>query len=119
MLTLFYAPGACSMAPHIVLEESGEKYEPRRMDLAKGEQKSPEYMKVHPMGRVPALKDVVEPAVALVLLVLALPVLAVAGALVALTSAGPVFYGDPREGRDGRPFRCWKLRSTGARRAKS
>jgi glutathione S-transferase len=56
MLTLFYAPGACSMAPHIVLEESGEKYEPRRMDLAKGEQKSPEYMKVHPMGRVPALK---------------------------------------------------------------
>ena len=34
MLTLFYAPGACSMAPHIVLEESGEKYEPKRMDLA-------------------------------------------------------------------------------------
>jgi glutathione S-transferase len=56
MLTLFYAPGACSMASHIVLEESGEKYEPRRMDLAKGEQKTPEYMKIHPLGRVPALK---------------------------------------------------------------
>ena len=56
MLTLFYAPGACSMAAHIVLEESGETYEPRRMDLAKGEQKTPEYMKIHPMGRVPALK---------------------------------------------------------------
>jgi glutathione S-transferase len=56
MLTLFYAPGACSMAAHIVLEESGEKYEPKRMDLAKGEQKTPEYMKIHPLGRVPALK---------------------------------------------------------------
>jgi glutathione S-transferase len=56
MLTLFYAPGACSMASHIVLEESGEKYEAKRMDLAKGEQKTPEYMKIHPLGRVPALK---------------------------------------------------------------
>ena len=56
MLTLFYAPGACSMAPHIVLEEGGEKYERKRMDLSKGEQKTPEYMKIHPLGRVPALK---------------------------------------------------------------
>jgi glutathione S-transferase len=56
MLTLFYAPGACSMAAHIVLEESGEKYEAKRMDLAKGEQKTAEYMKIHPLGRVPALK---------------------------------------------------------------
>jgi glutathione S-transferase len=56
MLTLFYAPGACSMASHIVLEESGEKYEPKRMDLAKGEQRTPEYMKINPLGRVPALK---------------------------------------------------------------
>src|SRR5688500_1072962 len=56
MLTLFYAPGACSMAPHIVLEEGGEKYDAKRMDLAKGEQKSAEYMKIHPLGRVPALK---------------------------------------------------------------
>ena len=56
MLTLFYAPAACSMAAHIVLEESGEKYRPRRMDLSKGEQKSPEYLKIHPLGRVPALE---------------------------------------------------------------
>lgn len=55
MLALYYAPGACSMAPHIVLEEGGEKYEPKRMDLAKGEQKTPEYLKIHPLGRVPAL----------------------------------------------------------------
>jgi glutathione S-transferase len=56
MLTLYYAPGACSMASHIVLEESGEKYEAKRMDLSKGEQRTPEYMKIHPLGRVPALR---------------------------------------------------------------
>ena len=56
MLTLFYAPNACSMAAHIVLEESGQKYEAKKMDLAKGEQKTPEYLKIHPLGRVPALR---------------------------------------------------------------
>lgn len=56
MLTLYYGPGACSMAAHIVLEESGEKYEPKRMDLSKGEQKTEAYLKIHPLGRVPALK---------------------------------------------------------------
>jgi glutathione S-transferase len=56
MLTLFYAPGACSMAPHIVMEEGGEKYDAKRMDLSKGEQRTAEYMKIHPLGRVPALK---------------------------------------------------------------
>src|SRR5437762_2516300 len=55
MLTLYYAPGACSMAAHIVLEESGEKYELKRLDLAKGEQKTDAYLKIHPQGRVPAL----------------------------------------------------------------
>ena len=56
MLTLYYAPGACSLAAHIVLEESGEKYEAKKMDLSKGEQRTPEYLKIHPLGRVPALQ---------------------------------------------------------------
>jgi glutathione S-transferase len=56
MLTLYYAPGACSMAAHIVLEESGETYTPQRVDLAKGEQKTDAYLKIHPLGRVPALR---------------------------------------------------------------
>jgi glutathione S-transferase len=56
MLTLYYAAGACSLAAHIVLEESGEKYEAKRMDLSKGEQRTPEYLKIHPLGRVPALQ---------------------------------------------------------------
>jgi glutathione S-transferase len=55
MITLFYAPGACSMAAHIVMEEAGEKYEAKRMDLGKGEQRTEAYMKIHPLGRVPAL----------------------------------------------------------------
>jgi len=56
LLTLFYAPAACSMAAHIVLEESGEKYEGKRMDLSKGDQKTEAYLKIHPLGRVPALR---------------------------------------------------------------
>ena len=55
MLTLYYAPGACSLAAHIVLEEGGEKYEAKHMDLGKGEQKTEAYLKIHPLGRVPAL----------------------------------------------------------------
>src|SRR5258707_337320 len=55
MLTLYYAPGACSMAAHIVLEESGEKYEPRKVDLAGGEQRTEAYLKLNPQGRVPVL----------------------------------------------------------------
>ena len=55
MLTLYYAPGACSMAAHIVLEESGEKYQPQVVNLAGGEQRSEAYLKINPQGRVPAL----------------------------------------------------------------
>jgi len=55
MLTLYFAPGACSMAAHIVMEESGEKYQAQQVDLAKGEQRSEAYLKINPLGRVPAL----------------------------------------------------------------
>ena len=55
MLTLDYANGGCSMAPHMVLEESGERYAGRRLDFSKGEQRTEAYLKIHPLGRVPAL----------------------------------------------------------------
>ena len=55
MLTLYYAPGACSLAAHIVLEESGEKYTPREIDFSKSEQRSESYLKLNPLGRVPVL----------------------------------------------------------------
>jgi glutathione S-transferase len=56
MLTLYYAPGACSMASHIVLEEGGEKYEAKKVDLAGGEQRTEAYLKINPLGRVPVLR---------------------------------------------------------------
>src|SRR5262245_19063562 len=56
MLTLYYGPGACSMAAHIVLEESGEKYQPQKVDLAGGEQRTEAYLKINPQGRVPVLR---------------------------------------------------------------
>jgi glutathione S-transferase len=55
MLTLFYAPGTCSLASHIALEESGAPYEAKLVDFTKGEQQQPEYLMVNPKGRVPAL----------------------------------------------------------------
>ena len=55
MLTLYFSPGACSMAAHIVLEETGEKYQAQRVNFADAEQRSEAYLKLNPQGRVPTL----------------------------------------------------------------
>lgn len=55
MLKLFYAPGTCALASHIALEEAGADYELVRVNLKEGEQKTPDYLKLNPKGRVPAL----------------------------------------------------------------
>jgi len=55
MLKLFHAAHTCSLATHIVLEEVGADYSTARIDFAKTQQRSPEYLKVNPKGRVPAL----------------------------------------------------------------
>lgn len=54
-ITLYYAPGACSLASHIALEESGLAYEAVKINTAAGEQRAPAYLKVNPRGRVPTL----------------------------------------------------------------
>jgi glutathione S-transferase len=54
-LKLFYSPGACSLVAHIALEEAGVEYEAVSLALAKGEQHNPEYLKINPHARVPAL----------------------------------------------------------------
>lgn len=57
MLTLYYAPGACSLSPHIALEEAGADFQAVRVDFARGEQRSPAYLAINDKGRVPALAD--------------------------------------------------------------
>lgn len=55
MLTLFHAPGACSRASHIALEEAGAEFRTVHVRLGEGAQRSPDYLRVNPKGRVPAL----------------------------------------------------------------
>lgn len=55
MFTLFFAPGTCSLAGHVALAESGLPYSIRRVNFAENEQRSPQYLKLNPNGRVPAL----------------------------------------------------------------
>ncbi|MFK0163559.1 glutathione S-transferase family protein [Rhizobium sp. NPDC090279] len=55
MLTLYFAPGSCALASLIALEESGLAYEHRRLILANGDQRQPDYLAINPKGRVPAL----------------------------------------------------------------
>ena len=55
MLKLFYAVGTCALASHIALEEAGAEYEAARLDFGANDQRKPEYLKINPKGRVPAL----------------------------------------------------------------
>jgi len=55
MLKFYYSPGACAMASHIALEEAEADYELIKIDLRKGEQKTPEYLAINPAGVTPSL----------------------------------------------------------------
>lgn len=55
MLKLYYAANSCALATHIALEEVGADYSTQRIEFAKEQQKSPEFLKINPKGRVPAL----------------------------------------------------------------
>jgi glutathione S-transferase len=55
-MKLFFAPGACSLAPHIVLNETGQKYDLAKVDLRTHKvDDGSDYTKVNPKGYVPAL----------------------------------------------------------------
>ena len=55
MLTLYFTPGASSMAPHIALHEVGASFESRPISLAKRENLAPAYLPVNREGKVPPL----------------------------------------------------------------
>ena len=55
MIRLYYAPGGCSLAVHVALEEAGATFEPVRLDFQNAEQRGAAYLAINPKGRVPAL----------------------------------------------------------------
>ena len=54
-LTLYFAPGASSMAPHIALHEIGVPFEARRLSFAARENRTPGFLALNPEGKVPTL----------------------------------------------------------------
>lgn len=56
MLTLYASPGACSMAPHIALEDAGADHEVEFVRIRDGAHLTEEYRRVNARQRVPALK---------------------------------------------------------------
>jgi glutathione S-transferase len=57
MMKLYWAPRTRSFSTLWLMEETGQPYERVLTDLSKGEHKSPEYLAINPMGKVPALRD--------------------------------------------------------------
>jgi glutathione S-transferase len=55
MLTLYFAPGASSFAPHIALHEIGVPFEARPMSFKQKDMRAPSYLALNPEGKVPTL----------------------------------------------------------------
>lgn len=55
-MKLFYAPGACSLASHIILEELGSPYEIEQVDLKHKSCASGDFFQINPKGQVPVLR---------------------------------------------------------------
>ncbi|MFD2264748.1 glutathione S-transferase family protein [Lacibacterium aquatile] len=56
-MKLYYSPGACSLACHIVLEEIAIPFEAQRVDIGQGEHLAAPYLTINPAGRLPALEE--------------------------------------------------------------
>lgn len=55
-LTLFHIAPSRSSIVHWMLEEVGEPYDIHLLSMKRGEQAAPDYLKINPMGKVPALR---------------------------------------------------------------
>jgi glutathione S-transferase len=56
-MKLYFNPQSRAVVAKWVLDECGAKYDVVPIDLQKGEQKSPGYLRVNPAGKLPALED--------------------------------------------------------------
>ena len=56
-MKIYWSPRSRSFASLWALEETGMPYEAVLTDITTGAQKTPEYLAINPMGKVPALKD--------------------------------------------------------------
>jgi glutathione S-transferase len=54
-MKLFYAPGACSLGIHVLLEEIGKPYELTPLAIREGAQFRPEFTAINPKSKVPTL----------------------------------------------------------------
>lgn len=54
-IVLYYAPVTCALAPYITLTEAGATFETRPVNLRKGQNRTPDYLKLNPKHQVPVM----------------------------------------------------------------
>jgi len=57
MIKLYWSPRSRSFSALWLMEETGQPYEQVLTDISTGAQKTPEFLAINPMAKVPALKD--------------------------------------------------------------
>jgi glutathione S-transferase len=56
-ITLYHSPASRAFTAYWMLEEIGVAFDVKTVDIRKGEQKHPDYLKLNPAGKVPTLTD--------------------------------------------------------------
>src|SRR5262245_65588715 len=54
-IVLYYAPNTCALAPYVTLTEANAPFSARALNFRKGQNKSPDYLKLNPKHKVPLL----------------------------------------------------------------
>jgi GST-like protein len=57
MIDVYLAPTANGLRATVALAECGLDYTPHKIDLAKGEARTPEFLKLNPAGQIPVIVD--------------------------------------------------------------
>ena len=57
MIDLYLAATSNGLRASVALEEAGLPYRPHKVDLAKAEQRSLEFLKLNPAGLIPVIRD--------------------------------------------------------------